>query len=165
MASIPKYPTIKDDAPLLRKVLYAGEGSTTADTDALARAKAMKEQGADDAKIWKETGWYPGKDGKWRSEINDENAKLREGIEQQLKDQLANQESKSYRVRDLLEHDELLKAYPSIGDMQWSRISVTAWVHQCWDSTRRASSSPMMIPQQCARCSRSIHRQDRRRFY
>src|ERR1700730_16222208 len=120
MAPIPKLPAPEDDEPLLSKVLYAGENSATADKDALARAKAMKEQGADDATVWRATGWYLGPEGKWRSEISDEKAKLRDGVEQQLKDQLAAGGHKTYRLRDLLEHDDLANAYPSVPDMQVS---------------------------------------------
>jgi conjugative element/phage-associated large polyvalent protein len=124
MANLPKLPAPEDDDPLLRKVLYAGEGSATADKEALARAKAMKGQGAADAKILKETGWVLKPDGKWRSEISDQGSKLQPGIEERLQEQLGklsgkfnNFSTETYRVRDLLKHDALEAAYPEVMDM------------------------------------------------
>jgi conjugative element/phage-associated large polyvalent protein len=118
MTTIPKLPAVLDDDSPVRKVLYAGEKSATADREALARAKALKEQGADDAAIWRATGWFRGKDGAWRAEIGDENAKLREGAAEVLQKQIADTETKTYRVRDLLEHPELEKAYPDVMNMR-----------------------------------------------
>lgn len=50
---------------------FAGEKAATADLNALARAKALAKDGASRERIWDETGWFRGVDGKWRWEIDD----------------------------------------------------------------------------------------------
>jgi hypothetical protein len=37
----------------------------------------MQAAKSDPEQIWQETGWYQGKDGQWRSEINDKASKLK----------------------------------------------------------------------------------------
>lgn len=58
-----------------KKFSFAGENSKTADKGALARAMVMKNQGADNETIRKETGWFQGMEGKWRYEIDDSQMK------------------------------------------------------------------------------------------
>jgi conjugative element/phage-associated large polyvalent protein len=84
MASIPKLPKTEDDDPLLRKVLYQGEGSATADKEALAEARRRIAAGEDASKVRSATGWHQGAGGEWRSEIDDSRSKLRPGIAQRL---------------------------------------------------------------------------------
>lgn len=50
---------------------FAGERAKTADLAALAKAKEMTASGLDRAKVWHDTGWFQGVDGKWRFEIDD----------------------------------------------------------------------------------------------
>ena len=57
---------------------FAGINALTADKEALAKAQQMIAQGVDPAKVWQETGWGRGADGKWRFEIDDSKAKLRD---------------------------------------------------------------------------------------
>ena len=57
---------------------FAGINALTADKEALAKAKAMIAQGVDPEDVWKETGWGRGADGKWRFEIDDSKARLRD---------------------------------------------------------------------------------------
>ena len=57
---------------------FAGINALTADKEALAKAQNMIAQGVDPAKVWQETGWGRGADGKWRFEIDDSKAKLRD---------------------------------------------------------------------------------------
>ena len=49
----------------------SGEKAKTADKAALERAKEMQRRGESDETIWRETGWYQGRDGRWRWEIDD----------------------------------------------------------------------------------------------
>ena len=49
----------------------AGERARTADRAALEDAREMEKQGMDAAEIFRETGWYMGRDGKWRFEFDD----------------------------------------------------------------------------------------------
>ncbi len=53
------------------KYSYGGENAKTADLGQLERAKQMQAQGADMESIRKATGWFKGRDGKWRFEIDD----------------------------------------------------------------------------------------------
>lgn len=57
---------------------FAGAGAKTANKAALEMAEALERGGADRAKIWNETGWFKGPDGKWRFEIDDSAAAFRD---------------------------------------------------------------------------------------
>ena len=57
---------------------FAGINALTADKEALAKAKAMIARGDFPDDVWQETGWGQGADGKWRFEIDDSKAKLRD---------------------------------------------------------------------------------------
>jgi hypothetical protein len=58
--------------------VFAGINALTADKEALAKAQQMIAQGVEPAKVWHETGWGQGADGKWRFEIDDSKARLRD---------------------------------------------------------------------------------------
>ncbi|MDV7394397.1 LPD23 domain-containing protein, partial [Arthrospira platensis SPKY1] len=53
---------------------FAGEKSLTHDDLYLAFAQDMVARGQDPEKVRQETGWFQGKDGKWRYEISDKEA-------------------------------------------------------------------------------------------
>lgn len=55
----------------------AGISARTADSTALRRAEALEKSGTDNETIRQETGWYRGRDGKWRFEIDDSGMKTR----------------------------------------------------------------------------------------
>ncbi|UOF76779.1 coil containing protein [Caudoviricetes sp.] len=57
---------------------FAGQSAKTADTMALSTAQARLRDGDDAEVVRQETGWFKGVDGKWRFEINDANAKIKE---------------------------------------------------------------------------------------
>ena len=50
---------------------FAGRSAETADRDQKRRAEEMEKQGVTAAEIYEETGWYRGKDGEWRFELDD----------------------------------------------------------------------------------------------
>ena len=88
---------------------FAGENSLTHNKALLIKAKQMYEEGKLDIKIWKETGWKRGKDGKWRYEIPDNVKsisfeKLREMVRSQ----------KAIELSSIYKNDLLYKAYPSL---------------------------------------------------
>lgn len=58
---------------LMAAQLYqmAGENALNAPLEKLQEAKKMEQDGADEADIWKQTGWIKGKDNRWRFEIQD----------------------------------------------------------------------------------------------
>ena len=89
---------------------FAGEKAITANVGKLDQAKAMLEKGADEVEIWQKTGWFKDKDGAWKFEIGDSNARL-------------NPEFQSGgRLGELLEHEELFKAYPELKDVRVVKI-------------------------------------------
>ena len=78
-----------------RLAIFAGEGAANADLEMLALAKAKTNEGEDPRKIWRDTGWWKAKDGKWRFEIDDSAANIVDGQ---------------------IVHAELEKAYPGVFD-------------------------------------------------
>ena len=89
---------------------FAGEKAITANVGKLDQAKAMLEKGADEVEIWQNTGWFKDKDGAWKFEIGDGNAKLNPGFQS------------GGRLGELLEHEELFKAYPELKDVTVVKI-------------------------------------------
>ena len=116
-----KMPQMANDNPRLLGKLYsngkdvslnsfAGEKAITANIGKLDQAKAMLEKGADEVEIWQKTGWFKDKDGAWKFEIGDGNAKLNPGFQS------------GGRLGELLEHEELFKAYPKLKDVRVVKI-------------------------------------------
>jgi superfamily II DNA and RNA helicase len=89
---------------------FAGEKAITANVGKLDQAKAMLEKGTDEAEIWQKTGWFKDKDGAWKFEIGDSNAKLNLGFQSRG------------RLGELLDHEELFKAYPELKDVTVVKI-------------------------------------------
>ena len=89
---------------------FAGEKAITANVGKLDQAKAMLEKGADEVEIWQKTGWFKDKDGAWKFEIGDGNARL-------------NPEFQSGgKLGELLDHKGLFKAYPELKDVTVVKI-------------------------------------------
>lgn len=84
---------------------FAGIGATTADLMALSTAEQRLAAGEDAETVRKETGWFKGKDGKWRFEISDREAKLNEAV-------FANGDEFDVTLGELLDHPKLFAAYP-----------------------------------------------------
>ena len=116
-----KMPQMANDNPRLLGKLYsngkdvslnsfAGEKAITANVGKLDQAKAMLEKGADEVEIWQKTGWFKDKDGAWKFEIGDGNAKLNPDFQS------------GGRLGELLEHEELFKAYPELKDVRVVKI-------------------------------------------
>ena len=61
-----------------RPKIFAGEGAKTADMQALAKAQQLENAGTPERAIWSDTGWFRGADKKWRFEIDDSGARLRD---------------------------------------------------------------------------------------
>jgi len=59
--------------------MFLGPSALNADLDALKRAKELSARRRSPEEIWNETGWFKGADGKWRFEIDDSKAILRQG--------------------------------------------------------------------------------------
>ena len=117
-----KMPQMAKDNPKLLGKLYAngkdvslnsfaGEKAITANVGKLDQAKAMLEKGADEVEIWQKTGWFKDKDGAWKFEIGDSKARLNPNFKS------------GGRLSELLEHEELFKAYPELKDIKIKKIS------------------------------------------
>ena len=117
-----KMPQMAKDNPKLLGKLYqnakdaslnsfAGEKAITANVGKLDQAKAMLEKGADEVEIWQKTGWFKDKDGAWKFEIGDSKARLNPNFKS------------GGRLGELLEHEELFKAYPELKDVSVKKIN------------------------------------------
>lgn len=116
-----KMPQMAKDNPKLLGKLYqnakdvslnsfAGEKAITANVGKLDQAKAMLEKGADEVEIWQKTGWFKDKDGAWKFEIGDSKARLNPNFKS------------GGKLGELLEHEELFKAYPELKDISVKKI-------------------------------------------
>jgi len=76
----------------------------------LVKAKLMFAAGATEDKMWVETGWFKGIDGKWKYEIPDTNAKFKPFKNDRV------EIDHDYELQDVLEHPALFKAYPQLKD-------------------------------------------------
>lgn len=74
--------------------------------DKLSKAQAMAKEGKNELEIWRDTGWFRDKDGAWKFEIGDGSAKLNSKFQS------------GGKLGELLEHDELFKAYPELRDVK-----------------------------------------------
>lgn len=90
--------------------IIAGEKSFTAPARALGKAMSMSGFKDSPEAIRKATGWFKGTDGKWKYEISDEGMKLAD------RDWKYGETGK---LKDFIEHPELFKAYPEIGEINF----------------------------------------------
>lgn len=86
---------------------YVGEFAQAADKSALDQAREMEQKGSTAKDIRAETGWFKGKDGKWRFEISDKDMTV-------LPAEIPNY----IKLGDLISHEQLFKQYPDMKDMQ-----------------------------------------------
>lgn len=92
----------------------AGANSRTADLNSLGGAYQMYQNGVSMDTIRKRTGWWLGKDGKWRYEISDKEMRFNpEGY-------VDNPQT----VGDYVKHDRLFAAYPWIADIPVHMVDV-----------------------------------------
>ncbi|WP_178140382.1 LPD23 domain-containing protein [uncultured Campylobacter sp.] len=89
---------------------FAGEKAITANVGKLDQAKAMLEKGTEEVEIWQKTGWFKDRDGAWKFEIGDSKARLNPNFKS------------GGRLGELLEHEELFKAYPELKDISVKKI-------------------------------------------
>ncbi len=83
--------------------IFASTGAATADKAKLALAEDMLAKGASRDEIIDATGWFKGRDGKWRFEIKDTEARIKE-----LPDEVFGAKT----LGEVLDHPEFFKAYP-----------------------------------------------------
>jgi len=77
-----------------------------------AEAEAMEKTGADREKIWRETGWWKGKDGKWRFELPRMRRGAWHGDPEERHFTGGGDDFYRYRLTELVKNDDFFKAYP-----------------------------------------------------
>ena len=96
---------------------FGGVGAKTADMAALKEAQVLHATGATPQTVWDKTGWFVGQDGKWRFEIPDTDAAWTDKVaKNSFNEQLVTFGYKPRPVSDLLNHEKLFAAYPSLRD-------------------------------------------------
>jgi len=94
--------------------VFGGIGAKTADMQKLDKAKQMIANGENPSKVWRETGWGTGPDGKWRFEISDHDlyvqpnaAPLGKQVEMQI----------GLNNKGGIKHTDAVSAYPSLTEL------------------------------------------------
>lgn len=97
---------------------FAGIRADTADKEALARAVGSLAAGVSPEQARRSTGWFKGADGEWRFEIDDSSARLKAAVSPEHPFGRFMAESAGPRkLGELLEHEELFRAYPGLRDL------------------------------------------------
>ena len=102
--------------------IFAGQKAKNAPLEKLKTAKIMTASGVDPRQIWKNTGWFQGRDGNWRWEIDDSNYDApipRSSTLSTIKDRLLGNKSDYLGP---LRHAELRDNYPK--QLAYGEISV-----------------------------------------
>lgn len=86
-------------------------------TEVFRRALNMEEQGKSSEEIRRETGWFRSYDNKWRFEIDDSTAEWHLDTAEPDADRLFKFGERTYRLGDILDHQELYKAYPQLKEV------------------------------------------------
>jgi hypothetical protein len=94
---------------------FAGVKALTANKPMLAQAEERLAAGDDPVRVWQETGWGRGPDGKMRFEIDDSGANLNDRSLRTLQVMQSNDPLRTSAVGDVLSHQQLFGAYPDIG--------------------------------------------------
>ena len=93
---------------------FGGKNAKTADVGSLQKAETLEKDGVSTEEIRKATGWSRGLDNKWKFEIDDSKAKYKEE-----KIRLG----KAINLNEVLEHEDLFKAYPDLKKVKVKEIS------------------------------------------
>ena len=93
---------------------FGGKNAKTADVGSLQKAETLEKDGVSTEEIRKATGWSRGLDNKWKFEIDDSKAKYKEE-----KIRLG----KAVNLNEVLEHEDLFKAYPDLKKVKVKEIS------------------------------------------
>jgi hypothetical protein len=98
--------------------MFIGRKAKTWDALSAQRAKMLADMGTDPRTIWQQTGTWKGPDGKWRQEISDKPAFYDPEALTELKSNTSfNYLKDTQPLGGVVEHKELYKAYPDIGDI------------------------------------------------
>lgn len=94
--------------------IFIGPNAAIFNKGMAAKALQMEKAGASPEEIWSATSTFRGPDKQWRQEISDKAAKITDDVYQGIK---ANQQFAG-PVSKALEHEELYKAYPEVGNVK-----------------------------------------------
>ena len=122
--------TSEDIAKLEKGVKFLFAGSEKAEISDSVRsdleaARYMEKAGMSPREIWVATNWWRGPDGHWKWEVSDKGAEI--VVEPSL---IADGEV--VRLRDVMSHPELYKAYPAIAD---AGVLFTRQEDEMWDAS------------------------------
>jgi hypothetical protein len=102
--------------------MFGGRLAKTANLEKLAQAEKFEKAGVDPDSIWKATGWGRGKDGKWRFEIDDSQARMKPDAGKAIKDNWGPVDyfesgnpiygEVPKNLEDVFHHPEFFAAYP-----------------------------------------------------
>jgi hypothetical protein len=90
---------------------WVGKNSNVWNDASSIAAQKLEKAGYSREQIWKKTQNIRGTDGQWRQEVSDENARLDPSF---YSNTLGS--SSKFKLTDVLQHDELYKAYPGAHD-------------------------------------------------
>ena len=76
----------------------------------LNKAKQLRERGIDNETIRQNTNWFQDKNGDWKFEISDKNMRIKKNLK--IKD------NTTYRLGDIIEHDNLFTMYPELKNIK-----------------------------------------------
>lgn len=94
--------------------MFIGKGAKTWDALKASQAEDMLKQGIDPREVWKQTGTLKGVDGALRQEIPDNFAAMESG------GRFFGTKGGGGKASQVLEHDDLYRAYPEVGDINTS---------------------------------------------
>ena len=97
---------------------FAGIKAQTSNLFDFSIAQRLQREGASKKKILEETGWFIGPDGKWRYEISDRNAEIRdEALANAWRRPRKASTKPALPLGELLDHSALFAAYPHLRDI------------------------------------------------
>ena len=102
----------KDDKGGERKSIIGKKGAAKLGIGKLDEAEKMEKEGVERKEIWKKTGWWKGKDGRWRFEIPDVSPKY--GTFVKSLDNAKNKGNGKIYLGEIIDSKELFGAYPEL---------------------------------------------------
>lgn len=99
--------------------IFGGRLARTADREALSRAEEMAGRGVSRDDIWNQTGWFQGRDGQWRFEIDDSLAGLNPGMVRLAQD-VPGVAVHGPTTREGMQHPALYAAYPEVAQSNFT---------------------------------------------
>lgn len=97
----------------IRFSIAGGVGAERMGIGGRAEAEIMEKTGAGREEIWRQTGWWRGKDGQWRVEIPDIKIRSAKEIKATIK-----QNGNSIQLEEIVDAPELFKAYPDLRETE-----------------------------------------------